>query len=98
MYEIEFTPAAREDIRYFKRYEQNIIIEAIEVQLVYQPTTETANRFHRIPPEIAEWELRIGDYRVFYNVGESVQIVSIERVGEKPNNQLYLRGKKAGRI
>lgn len=98
MYEIEFTPTAREDIRYFKRYEQNIIIEAIEVQLVYQPTTETANRFRRNPLEIAEWELRIGNYRVFYNVRESVQIVSVERVGEKPNHQIYFRGKKAGRI
>ena len=97
MYTIEFTPAAREDLRHFKKYEQNIIIEAIETQLLYQPTIETTNRFRRHPPEIADWELRVGDYRVFYNVEESVQIVRVERVGEKPNNELYFRGRKAGR-
>lgn len=97
MYTIEITPTAREDIRYFKKYEQNIIIEAIETQLTYQPTVETTNRFHRNPPEIADWELRVGDFRILYNVEEAVQIVSIERIGEKPNNELYFRGKKAGR-
>lgn len=97
MYTIEITPAAKDDIRYFKRYEQNIIIEAIETQLTYQPTVETTNRFRRQPPEIADWELRVGDYRVLYNVEEVVQVVGIERVGEKPNNELYFRGKKAVR-
>lgn len=97
MYTIEVTPTAREDIRYFKKYEQNIIIEAIETQLTYQPTVETTNRFRRNPPEIADWELRVGGFRVQYNVEESVQIVSVERIGEKPNNELYFRGKKAGR-
>ena len=97
MYTIEFTPTARDDIRYFKKYEQNIIIEVIETQLAYQPMVETINRFRRSPPEIADWELRVGDYRVFYNVEEFVQIVSVERADEKPNNELYFRGKKAGR-
>ena len=97
MYTIEITPTGREDMRYFRKYEQNIIIEAIETQLPYQPTVETTNRFRRNPPEIADWELRVGDFRVLYNVEESVQIVSIERVGEKPNNELYFREKKAGR-
>lgn len=98
MYEIEFTPIAREDLRYFRKYEQSIIIDAIEVQLTYEPTIETTNRFHRNPPEIADWELRVGDFRIFYTVEEVVRIVRVERIGEKPNNQLYFRGKKAGRL
>lgn len=97
MYQIEFTPIARQDLRYFKRYEQNIIIDAIETQLSYEPTLETANRFPRNPVEIAEWELRVGDFRVFYNVDEHVLIVSVERIGEKPNNRLFFRGKKVGK-
>ena len=95
MYQIEFTPMARQDLRYFKKYEQNIIIDAIETQLPYEPTVATTNRFPRNPVEIAEWELRAGDFRVFYNVDEQVLIVSIERIGEKPNNRLFFRGKKA---
>ena len=43
---------------------------------------------------MAEWELRIGKYRVFYNVEEDVQIVSIEVIGFKVGNQLFVRGKR----
>ncbi|CAN5601710.1 hypothetical protein BH10CHL1_BH10CHL1_47700 [soil metagenome] len=62
MFEIEFTPVAREDLRYFKKYERNIIVDAIETQLTYEPTIETHNRFRREPPELTEYELRLGDF------------------------------------
>ncbi|NEQ25621.1 MAG: type II toxin-antitoxin system RelE/ParE family toxin [Microcoleus sp. SIO2G3] len=94
MYEVEFTPEAVQDLRYFKKFEQNIIIDAIQTQLVHEPNVETKNRFRRNPPDIAEWELRVGSFRVFYSVYETVQIVSIERIGEKPNNSVFFRGRE----
>ena len=94
MYEVEFTPEAVQDLRYFKKFEQNIIVDAIQTQLLYEPTVETKNRFQRDPPDIAEWELRVGLFRVFYNVDEAVQIISIERIGEKPNNSVFFRGRE----
>lgn len=94
MYQIEFTPEAVQDLRYLKKFEQNIIIDAIQTQLSYEPGIETKNRFRRNPPDIAEWELRIGIFRVFYNIDGFVQIVSIERIGEKPNNTVFFRGQK----
>ncbi len=45
MYEIEFTPEAVKDLRYLKKFEQNIVIDAIETQLIYEPAVETKNRF-----------------------------------------------------
>ncbi|MCB0107034.1 MAG: type II toxin-antitoxin system RelE/ParE family toxin [Caldilineaceae bacterium] len=92
MYEIDFTRTALDDLRYFRKYEQNIILEAIQTQLLYEPTTETGNRFRRDPTEISEWELRIGQYRVLYNADDAVLIVRIERIGHKPNNTLQFRG------
>ena len=92
MYEIEFTHDALRDLRNFKKFEQNIIFEAIQTQLVYEPLIETRNRFRREPPDIAAWELRIGVFRVFYNVEQSIQVVCIVRVGEKPNNTVLFRG------
>lgn len=62
--------------------------------LKYEPTVETRNRFRMRPNDVAEWELRIGKYRVFYNVEDEVQIVSIEVVGFKSGNQLFVRGKR----
>ncbi|NEP41692.1 MAG: addiction module toxin RelE [Okeania sp. SIO2H7] len=91
MYQVEFTPEAVQDLRYFRKFEQNVIINGVQTQLTYEPTVETKNRFRRNPPDIAEWELRIGAFRVFYNVDETVQIVSIERIGFKPNNVVSFR-------
>lgn len=97
MYEIEFTADAIEDVRSFRKYEQNIIIDAIDAHLTYEPTVETSNRFRRNPPDIAAWELRIGVFRVFYNVDEQVHVVRIERIGQKPNNSVFFRRRRAGR-
>lgn len=46
------------------------------------------------PNDVAEWELRIGKYRVFYNVETLVKIVSIEAVGFKIGSQLFVRGEQ----
>jgi mRNA-degrading endonuclease RelE of RelBE toxin-antitoxin system len=94
MYEIEFTPEAIEDLKSFRKFEQQTIISGIETQLKYEPTVETRNRFRMRPNDVAEWELRIGRYRVFYNVENDVQIVSIEVVGFKRGNRLFVRGKR----
>lgn len=97
MYDIEYSIDAEEDLKYFKKYEQRIILTGIEEQLSYEPTIVTTNRFPRNPPDIASWELRISPFRVYYNVDESVYIVNIERIGEKPNNEIYFRGRRSGR-
>ncbi|MEZ4861145.1 MAG: hypothetical protein R3C14_07560 [Caldilineaceae bacterium] len=64
MYEIDFTQTALDDLRYFRKFEQNIILDAVHTQLTNEPTVEIGNRFRRDPPEIGEWELRIGEFRV----------------------------------
>ncbi len=70
MYDIEFTPEALQDLRHFKKFEQALILDTVQTQLPYEPVTETRNRFRRNPPDIAEWELRIGVFRVFYGSPE----------------------------
>lgn len=94
MYTIEFTSEAVEDLSMFRKYEQQKIISGIETQLAHEPTVETRNRFPMRANEVAEWELRIEAYRVFYNVELNVQIVSIEAVGIKRDNRLFVRGKR----
>ena len=55
-------------------------------------TEETQQRYRlRRPSEVAEFELRVGNWRVFYRVhGEEVQIVLI---GEKRGERLFIDGK-----
>ncbi|WP_442933213.1 type II toxin-antitoxin system RelE family toxin [Microcoleus sp. herbarium12] len=38
MYEIEFTPDAAKDLQYFRKFEQKILLDAIQTQLTYEPT------------------------------------------------------------
>ena len=40
---------------------------------------------------MAGWELRIGKFRVFYNVDEETHTVSIEAVGFKIGSILFIR-------
>ncbi len=60
MYEIEFTPEAIEDLKPFRKFEQQTIISGIDTRLKYEPTVETHNRFQMRSNDVAEWELRIG--------------------------------------
>src|SRR5689334_13393221 len=98
MYTIEFTPEAQADLAWFTKREQNIILDGIKSNLRYEPSVITTNRHpcRDDATKVADWELRIGVYRVYYNVDESVQIVSVERIGEKPNNIVWFRGRRRG--
>ncbi len=94
MFEVELTDQAIEDLQWFKKYEQNVILDGIEANLSYEPMTETRNRKHLRPNDTAEWELRLGMYRVLYNVEEKVRIVSIERIAAKPRNKYLFQGEE----
>ena len=94
MYEIEFSDEAIGDLRWFRKHEQQVILDGIESQLRYEPIVETRNRKRRRPNRLSDWELRIGKYRVFYDIELVVRIVSIEAIGLKEGNSLRFRGEE----
>ncbi len=94
MYEIEFTARAAQDLKWFRKNEQNEILDGLESQLRHAPTAETRNRKRLRPNQTAEWELRVGRFRVFYDVDEIGRMVSVEAVGLKVGSQVYFRGKE----
>jgi len=94
MYDIAYTQEAFKDLQWFRKYEQSMIIDGIEQQLRYEPTVETRNRKRMSFNEIAEWELRLGNFRVLYNVDEQVRIVEVQRIGEKRGNAFFFKGRK----
>ncbi len=59
-----------------RAFEQSRILDAIEEQLRNEPTTETRNRkllsglIPRFEATPQVWELRVAQYRVFYDVSE----------------------------
>ncbi|MBD3883314.1 type II toxin-antitoxin system RelE/ParE family toxin [Phormidium tenue FACHB-886] len=94
MFQISLTLAALEDLQGFRAYEQRQIIQAIEEQLQYQPTLLTRNRKRLRPNTLAEWELRIDAFRVFYDVDKALPIVKIAAIGYKQGNILFVHGQE----
>lgn len=92
MYDIEYTEQATADLQWFKKHEQNRIVDNIEQRLRHEPTVQTRNRKLLRPKATAVWELRIGDFRVLYDVAVHVRIVAIKRIGEKRGNAFFFRG------
>ena len=43
---------------------------------------------------MAGWELRLGDYRVLYDVQEADRVVTVQVVGEKVGNRLIVQGEE----
>ncbi len=91
---IKFTPIALEHLRGFKKFEQKAIAEALKSQLVNEPLTETRNRKELRPNPLSRWELRVGEFRVFYDVSEESQVVQIKAVGYKEHNKLFIQGRE----
>jgi mRNA-degrading endonuclease RelE of RelBE toxin-antitoxin system len=67
-YGIDYTESAFDDLASFTKYERVIIVTAIDQQLSYEPLTETRNRKPLRTPTLSAWELRVGAYRIFYDV------------------------------
>lgn len=94
MYTIEFSETARLDLHWFRKHEQRMITDGILQRLRYEPIQENRNRKPLRPNMAADWELRVGQFRVLYTVDVQVRIVAIQRIGEKRGNALFFRGRQ----
>jgi|SRR3972149_3693101 len=91
-YQIEFTEDAKHDLSFYTAHDRKIITSEIRTQLSRQPLVETKNRKPLRDNPLAPWELRIGKFRIFYQVVES--IVSIIAIGHKEHDVLFIKGKE----
>ena len=94
MFQINFSLEALEDLKSFRVFEQREILEAIDVQLKYQPTNQTRNRKPLRPNNLAQWELRLDRLRIFYTVDSEASVVQIVAIGYKVGNKLFIRGEE----
>ena len=68
-------------------------MDQIDSSLKHEPERETRNNKALRPNRLAERELRIGRFRVFYDI-EAGKTVKIEAVGHKRGNCLYIGGEE----
>ena len=93
-FEISFTESAQADLGWFAAYAQRIIFDGIVVHLRHQPTIGTRKIIAMRPNPAAGWELRLGDYRILYDVDETSRAVTIQVIGEKLGNRLLVQGQE----
>lgn len=93
MYRIYFSKGVEDDFAEIAAFHRKIILSSIEKKLKYEPAKPTKNRkllkgitppWNAVPPI---WELRIGNYRVFYDVSEMENTVYIRAVKAKPQDK-----------
>lgn len=89
-FQITLTEDARRQFRALSARQQRIIEKNIVEKLTHGPTIESKAIKRLLRNAVAEFELRIGDYRVLYNV-EPTEVLVIA-IGEKRGNTLFIEG------
>lgn len=93
VYRIEYATGVENELRRIKPYYRNQIMDSVDADLVHQPLRQTRRRkplvglvppFEHVPPV---WELRVGEYRVFYDVDVEGGRVIVRAIGRKPPHQ-----------
>ena len=90
MCEIRFSKDVEKDLKKLTAYNRVRVLDQIETQLLKEPTVPTRNRkllVNLIPPWTATppiWELRVGEYRVFYDVSAEEAVVYVRAIRGKP--------------
>ncbi len=96
-FEIRFSDSADENLDWFSKRDKQLILDELFRQLTYEPDVETKRRKKLKSSKLATWELRIGDFRVFYDITASVALepyVEIVAIGEKTHNVLMIAGEE----
>src|SRR5919109_1545438 len=89
-FQIDVAKDAADEIAALPAFVRKRVVEAIDAQLLHQPTAQTRNRKllrGLVPPWehlTPTWEIRVGEYRVFYDVDEAAAVVHIRAVRHKP--------------
>jgi len=94
VFKVEFTDSAIEDMRPFPKSDQVLIFDAAEAQLTHEPLTLTRNRKPLRPNDLSRWEVRVRQYRIFYDVDEPTIRVIVKAVGVKRGSVLLIRGRE----
>ena len=75
-FEIILTPPAQEDLLALRLYDRATVLEAIEVHLRHGSLRASRTRIKQLTqPALSQYRLRVGDFRVYYNVEEDRVVI-----------------------
>jgi mRNA-degrading endonuclease RelE of RelBE toxin-antitoxin system len=94
-YKVEFSPEALEHLDEFRKFDQQRIIDAVEAHLTHAPSKASRHRKLMRSNLVATRELRVGDFRVYYDVDDSLKLVLIRAIGLKKHGRVFIAGEEA---
>jgi len=89
LHRIIIAPSAQADLDALRPFDRNRVMEAMGRSLRHEPAVPSAHRKLLSPhPRIealgVAWELRVGEFRVYYRVeGRQVAVLMVRRKGRK---------------
>jgi mRNA-degrading endonuclease RelE of RelBE toxin-antitoxin system len=90
-YEIRYANEAVEQLKKLRGFDRTAILDQIEEILSVNPTATSKSRIKRLrEPAPTQYRLRVGEFRVFYDVAE--EAVLIIQVLSKQDSNDYLGG------
>lgn len=92
MFEVRFSEDADRHLKVRSARDQRILMQAIEEQLTHQPTVPTRNRKQLHANPLATWSVRVQEFRVLYNIDES--LVTVVAIAVKEGNKFIIDGKE----
>jgi mRNA-degrading endonuclease RelE of RelBE toxin-antitoxin system len=92
-FEVRLVHSADGDLDAYTVREQRILLDAISEFLEIDADVPTRRRKQLRSNPLAPWELRIGNFRLFYEI-TSEKVVRVLAVGHKVHNELYIRGRR----
>jgi mRNA-degrading endonuclease RelE of RelBE toxin-antitoxin system len=94
-YSIEVSPEAGDHIARLSARDRAIVLDAIGMHLAQEPKGPTRNRKPLRPNPVAEYRLRAGKLRVYYDVEETPRpLVIVRAVGTKIRERVYVGGRE----
>ena len=92
-YEIVIQSPAMADLDLLRAHDRVAILDRIEEILTVHPALESKSRIKRLREiESPQYRMRVGDYRVLYNVNEDDSRVHVIRILPKDRVLGYLKG------
>jgi mRNA-degrading endonuclease RelE of RelBE toxin-antitoxin system len=94
-YRIDYSPEAADHLAALTARQSATVLDVVVRQLSHEPTRAARNRKVLPANQVAPWELRIGELRVYYEVLEDPRhVVVIKAVGIKDRDRVRIGGEE----
>jgi len=91
-YTVEIALQAEADLAALKAFQRAELMDAIDQHLTHTPTAVSRSRIKRLRLlDSPAYRLRVGNYRVYYDVDEPLQGVRVLRILGKADSLDYLQ-------